>query len=564
MTLLRTSRPSPSLSPFSLRSNESPNPFCHLISHKPGWGWAVASAVLRRTGAILAWVIVASQTGAAEVAGATEAAEVAGAPVADEWSVKAPEFQANASIEGAPTVLYFTATWCGYCRQMERTTLSNGSVKSWLEPFGRIKLDYDEQSELVKRYQIRGVPAFVMVNARGEEISRLVGMTEPDPFRGWLEDGKVRLAEMVKAAAERQAELKLISERLSAGGANGWDEAKTRIFELAARGDPESREFALNQLAARAAMKPSMLFDGLLHPDLAVRLAVSGVLRKTLGDRFVFDPWADAKTREEVVQGERFAMLADVAVSVVVSARFVTMKKPLPADGALAFLTQAKDPTPGAVVGMLTSEQAGAVFAALDGMKDVISMTTPTVTVGAGNPANVQIGQEMRYPIRWEKSPDQSGWMPADFETRTVGGTLVITPQVHGDGAVGLSLTANSTEFEGFIEFGDGPEVEKGRPKTAGDNDASSVKPETSVITLDGKGVQLDPQVAPVFFVREVTTELLVPAGRTAVVWVGKGRRISWLPAGVNLDEKTNEENAITVLFVTASVKGPFAVTTAR
>lgn len=220
----------------------------------------------------------------------------------DIWSAKAPVFQADASLEGPLTVLYFTATWCGYCRQMERTTLSNGSVRSWLAPFGRIKLDYDEQAELVAKYQIRGVPAFVLVNARGEEVSKLVGMTEADPFRGWLEAGKKRAVEMVKMAAERKAELKRISERLSAVGPEGWAETKARIFEMAARGDVESRAFALKQLAARAGAEPPMLFDGLLHPDLAVRLAVASVLRKTLGERFVFDPWADEPGRSRAVE----------------------------------------------------------------------------------------------------------------------------------------------------------------------------------------------------------------------------------------------------------------------
>jgi thiol-disulfide isomerase/thioredoxin len=315
----------PAFSPASLAADaanrffapKAPNPVCHLLSDKPSVGFAVGKRVTR------GWVVLAAVMSAGfptyvravdPVSVGPEAAEtiaveavageatVMGEEVADIWSAKAPVFQADASPDGPLTVLYFTATWCGYCRQMERTTLSNGSVRSWLAPFGRIKLDYDEQAELVAKYQIRGVPAFVLVDARGEEVSKLVGMTEADPFRGWLEAGKKRAVEMVKMAAERQAELKRIAGRLSANGETGWTETKMRIFELAGRGDSESRTFALKQLTVRAELEPAMLFDGLLHSDLAVRLAVAGVLRKTLGERFVFDPWADAVGRSRAVE----------------------------------------------------------------------------------------------------------------------------------------------------------------------------------------------------------------------------------------------------------------------
>ena len=262
---------------------------------------SVTGALLAWGRAILVWAIMVATSGIAALAAPAVAAPAAVAPADDLWSAKVPEFRADAAVAGAPTVLYFTATWCGYCRQMERTTLSNAGVRTRLEPFTRIKLDFDQQPDLVARYRISGVPAFVMVDARGEEISRLVGATEPDPFRGWLEEARTRGTELAKAAAGRQLELKQLAETLAAEGPEVWAKTQTRVFELAARGEAEARAFALKQLTVRAETAPAALRDGLLNPDLAVRLVVAGVLRKKLGERFVFDPWADAATRTQAI-----------------------------------------------------------------------------------------------------------------------------------------------------------------------------------------------------------------------------------------------------------------------
>jgi len=236
------------------------------------------------------------------------AAPAAVAPADDLWSAKGPEFRADAVAGDAPTVLYFTATWCGYCRQMERTTLANGSVRERLEPFTRIKLDFDQQPDLVSRYRISGVPAFVMVDARGEEITRLVGMTEADPFRKWLVEGSTLAVEVARVAALRVVERRQLEKQLDEVSPAAWVQLQGRVYAMAARGDEAGRAFALQRLTAKAAVSPAALADGLMNEDLAVRIAVANLLRKKMGERFVFDPWADAATRTQAI-----AALPDLA-----------------------------------------------------------------------------------------------------------------------------------------------------------------------------------------------------------------------------------------------------------
>ncbi len=67
-------------------------------------------------------------------------------------------------------VLYFSATWCIPCRQMK-------PIVEKLEADTGIKftkVDADSEVELSGKYQIRSIPAFILVED-GVEISRAAG-----------------------------------------------------------------------------------------------------------------------------------------------------------------------------------------------------------------------------------------------------------------------------------------------------------------------------------------------------------------------------------------------------
>ena len=68
-------------------------------------------------------------------------------------------------------LLDFTATWCGPCQQMN-------PVVSRLKRQGYpiVKVDIDQRPDLAKKYNVRSIPAFVLV-IDGKERTRSVGMT---------------------------------------------------------------------------------------------------------------------------------------------------------------------------------------------------------------------------------------------------------------------------------------------------------------------------------------------------------------------------------------------------
>ena len=83
-------------------------------------------------------------------------------------------------------VVYFTASWCGPCKKMKRTTWVDESVVSWLEEHAVVTpVDVDEQRKLAQQMRIRAMPTVAVF--RGDtEIARNVGYIAPAPFHDWL------------------------------------------------------------------------------------------------------------------------------------------------------------------------------------------------------------------------------------------------------------------------------------------------------------------------------------------------------------------------------------------
>ena len=67
--------------------------------------------------------------------------------------------------------MYFSADWCAPCKAMK--PMIDDFIKDNPEP-KIFKIDADIESELVKKFEIRGIPTFVMLN-EGEEVKRHTG-----------------------------------------------------------------------------------------------------------------------------------------------------------------------------------------------------------------------------------------------------------------------------------------------------------------------------------------------------------------------------------------------------
>lgn len=72
-------------------------------------------------------------------------------------------------------VLKFSASWCSPCRAYKPTF----EKVSKMDEFSNIEfqeLDVDENEDLAAEYGIRGVPATIFLNNKGEVVDRLTGL----------------------------------------------------------------------------------------------------------------------------------------------------------------------------------------------------------------------------------------------------------------------------------------------------------------------------------------------------------------------------------------------------
>ncbi|KAA0694823.1 protein-disulfide reductase DsbD [Halopseudomonas laoshanensis] len=97
-----------------------------------------------------------------------------------------------------PALVELYADWCISCKIMERTILAAPEVREQLEPFARIKFDLTDntadQRSWLSAQKLFGPPAFLYIDAQGNEIEqlRLMGETDKETFLTHLRKVTVR------------------------------------------------------------------------------------------------------------------------------------------------------------------------------------------------------------------------------------------------------------------------------------------------------------------------------------------------------------------------------------
>jgi thiol:disulfide interchange protein len=88
----------------------------------------------------------------------------------------------QAQTENRTVMLYFHTDWCSWCKKMEAETFKNSDVISESRNFVSIKVDGDDRSDLVERYNVNGYPTVVFINATGKVTNKVVGYQSASQF----------------------------------------------------------------------------------------------------------------------------------------------------------------------------------------------------------------------------------------------------------------------------------------------------------------------------------------------------------------------------------------------
>lgn len=85
---------------------------------------------------------------------------------------------------GKPSIVDFTASWCGPCQRMK--PIFYNLADDFKDEYNFISIDIDENPELANKYQVQAVPTFVFLDADGNEGNRITGMISKEEFRDEL------------------------------------------------------------------------------------------------------------------------------------------------------------------------------------------------------------------------------------------------------------------------------------------------------------------------------------------------------------------------------------------
>jgi thiol:disulfide interchange protein DsbD len=96
-----------------------------------------------------------------------------------------PYARAGAAANGRrPVLIDFAAEWCIPCREMDHTTYVHPDVVREADRFHMVRADLtdenDTTTELMKKYEVKGVPTVILFSPQGDETRRMVGYVGPD------------------------------------------------------------------------------------------------------------------------------------------------------------------------------------------------------------------------------------------------------------------------------------------------------------------------------------------------------------------------------------------------
>jgi len=220
------------------------------------------------------------------------------------WSQSYDVGMKVAQMEQSPILLFFSASWCPWCRKLEQGVLTQPQIASELREFICVKLDVDKNRDVALAYGITSLPKIIVVNTYGEIVGDWLGYRDAKEFLQLIADiqpylntsaGARKTPQVVKAATEGPSTQ---NDRQIQAVPND----PNRLMDLLGHKEPKIRLNVIDILVkSGVAILPAML-DTLNNDYLGVRITAWKIVRTLSPTKVEFDPWASRAERAEAIK----------------------------------------------------------------------------------------------------------------------------------------------------------------------------------------------------------------------------------------------------------------------
>ena len=147
--------------------------------------------------------------------------------------------------------------------------------------------------------------------------------------------------------------------------------------------------------------------------------------------------------------------------------------------------------------------------------KGVDILSAPRVTTRSKQRAVIEIVREFRHATEWEKDDATGMWIPTAFDTKNVGLTFDVTPDVDADGNITMSMKPQVVEFAGFVDLDGDAKAILGKPGAAA---PAAFRAPREI------GIPIRNRAQAVFDTRKTSAEVKVKPGDTVVLGGMRGK----------------------------------------
>jgi thiol:disulfide interchange protein DsbD len=98
------------------------------------------------------------------------------------WIYDLNQGLALAESSNKPLMVDFMASWCSWCKKLDKEVYSRTDLIEASKKFVCVKVDTDRFGDISSKYGVTGLPTIIFMNKKGEIIDKMTGYRPGEDF----------------------------------------------------------------------------------------------------------------------------------------------------------------------------------------------------------------------------------------------------------------------------------------------------------------------------------------------------------------------------------------------